>query len=137
MPDRAPLRAGPDKEEQRPAVAQASAVPQPVLPREVLRPREIETLELLFSGMTRDQVAHALGVAVNTVDRRIQLAYRLLRVDSIMRAAWALGYMRLPSNRDPVADRIRLLRTADVTAFTDASDLVYREDVLRIVEGRG
>lgn len=137
----APLRAGPDHEERRPVVAhEVSLDVPPVLPRGVLRPRERQVLRLRFRGLTVDEVADELRILPQTVKNYVSDAYRALGVDSLIEAAMVLGYLRFPED-DPavsaIADRIRRLRTADVTIFSDTSDLVAREDVLAILEGRG
>ena len=109
----------------------------PVLPRATLRPREREILNARFRGLTYEEVGARFGIGHETVRNHIGNAYRALGVSSLIDAARVLGYLRLPGEEDTAtADRIRLLPSIEPSPY-GFPDLVEREDVLAIVEGRG
>lgn len=156
-----PLRAGSDQ----PAQAKGSSRPGPVLPREVFRQPWARSKYISPDGHPDMTVAlvslvrrDADATSIRAVGRRLGLDYSAIArwfSDGLMPSGDAINAIvaayglravvdemqalreRTRDRAYSVTDRIRALPTADVTAFSDTADLVYREDVLAIVEGRG
>lgn len=62
----------------------------------LLTRRELEVVELIFSGMTRKEIAHALGISVNTYDNHVAAINHKFGI-------------RTPSEARDMIDRIRSL----------------------------
>ena len=59
-----------------------------------IRPREWEVLRELATGRTAFEVGSDFGIAENTVKNHLQHVYQVLRVDSLVGAYSALGWLR-------------------------------------------
>jgi DNA-binding CsgD family transcriptional regulator len=57
--------------------------------------REMQVLRLRATGMTNARVAGILGISEQTVKNHQSAVHAKLGVDSLVRAMWVLGWVRL------------------------------------------
>ena len=59
-------------------------------------PRQLEVLRLMASGMTQEQIAEAMVLAVQSVKNHKSEAYRRLGVANMTQAYLRLGWLQVP-----------------------------------------
>jgi len=100
-----PLRAGPDTDEPTIVPARGQTEPSgpaqrfvaPVLPEGVrLTRRQVEALRLYANGHTQKEVAHEMGVGLQTIKNLLTEAYLELEAEGAIDALMKLGWLVVP-----------------------------------------